>query len=116
MVSTVERFLVVYTLAEWAKVENRIQALAENSAIMRRFRRVMVGRAFECTLDKQDRILIPPGLRELVKLNKEVSLVGQINHFEIWPREEWEKENLEIQKEMENEEFMNEIVKQGLLI
>lgn len=116
MVSPVESFLVAYTMDEWTKVENRIQLQSGNSARMRRFRRMLIGRAFECALDKQDRILIPPALRELARLNKEVSLVGQINHFEIWSREEWDKETLAIQKEMENDGFMNEIINQGVLI
>jgi MraZ protein len=114
MLSRMDRALVAFTLKEWEKIESRILALAEKSESMRRFRRVFIGGAFECNCDKQDRILIPPTLREYAALDKEIVLVGVLDHFEIWSRENWEKENTDMEKDLKKEDVRNEIAKLGI--
>jgi MraZ protein len=114
MVSRLDKSLFAYTFEEWSKIENKILALAEKSGNMRRFRRVFIGGAFECICDKQGRILVPPSLRQYSELEKEIVLVGVLDHFEIWSRKNWENENLTIEEDLENEEVRNEISKLGL--
>lgn len=114
MVSRMDKGLVAYIFDEWFKIESRILSLAEKSESMRRFRRVFIGGAFECNCDKQDRILIPPILRQYAEFDKEVVLVGVLDHFEIWARENWEKENVNLEKDMKKEDVRNEIAKLGL--
>ena len=114
MITRMDGGLVVYTLNEWGKIENRILALAEKSDAMRRFRRVFVGGAFECSYDKQGRVLVPPSLREYAKLEKEIILVGVLDHFEVWAHDNWEKENQRMEIDMQNEEVRNEISRLGL--
>jgi len=114
MISKMDSGLVAYTHAEWRKIETRILSLAEKSDNMRRFRRVFIGGAFECPCDKQGRILIPPMLRQYAEFSREIVLVGVLDHFEIWSREKWEKENLHMEKDMKKEEVRNEIAKLGL--
>ena len=114
MVSRMDMSLVVYALREWEKIEAKILSLAEKNDNMRRFRRVFVGGAFECIWDKQDRILVPPTLREYAGLDKEIVLVGVLDHFEIWSRENWDKENATMEKDMKKEEVRNEIAKLGI--
>jgi MraZ protein len=114
MVSRLDKSLFAYTFEEWSKIENKILSLAEKSGNMRRFRRVFIGGAFECICDKQGRILIPPSLRKYSELEKEIVLVGVLDHFEIWARKNWENENLTIEEDLENEEVRNEISKLGL--
>ncbi len=114
MISKMDSGLVAYTHTEWRKIETRILSLAEKSDNMRRFRRVFIGGAFECPCDKQGRILIPPMLRQYAELSREIVLVGVLDHFEIWSREKWEKENLHMEKDMKKEEVRNEIAKLGL--
>ena len=114
MISRMDSGLVAYTHTEWRKIETRILSLAEKSDNMRRFRRVFIGGAFECPCDKQGRILIPPMLRQYAEVSREIVLVGVLDHFEIWSREKWEKENLHMEKDMKKEEVRNEIAKLGL--
>ncbi len=114
LISRMDSGLVAYTHTEWRKIETRILSLAEKSDNMRRFRRVFIGGAFECPCDKQGRILIPPMLRQYAELSREIVLVGVLDHFEIWSREKWEKENLHMEKDMKKEEVRNEIAKLGL--
>jgi MraZ protein len=114
MVSRMDGALVAYPYDEWRKIENRILLLAEKSENMRRFRRVFIGGAFECSCDKQDRILLPQNLRHYAEIDKEIVLVGVLDHFEIWSRKNWDRENIHLEKDMKKEDVRNEIAKLGL--
>ena len=114
MVSMLDACLVAYTFEEWRRIENKILSLAEKSEDMRRFRRVFIGGAFDCPCDKQERILIPPTLREYAVFDREIVLVGVLDHFEIWSRENWNGENQKMEADMKKEEVRNEIAKLGL--
>jgi MraZ protein len=114
MVSKMDGALFCYSFEEWHKIEDRILNLAEKSENMRRFRRIFIGGAFECMLDKQSRILIPPTLRQDAGLNKEVVLVGVLDHFEIWSKQNWLEEHNRLQDDLEDEGIRNEIAKLGL--
>jgi len=114
MLSRMDGALIAYTYDEWRKIENRILTLAEKSESMRRFRRVFIGGSFECPCDKQDRILIPQNLREYAEFEKDIVLVGVLDHFEIWSRDSWNRENMDLEKDMKKEGVRNEIAKLGL--
>jgi MraZ protein len=114
MVSRMDSCLLAYTFPEWGEIEKKILTLAEKSETMRRFRRVFIGGAFECICDKQERILVPPTLRQYAELEKEIVLVGVLDHFEIWSRENWDRENTHMEDDMKKEAVRNEIAKLGL--
>lgn len=114
MLSRMDGALIAYPYDEWRKIENRILSLAEKSESMRRFRRVFIGGSFECPCDKQDRILIPQNLREYAGFEKDIVLVGVLDHFEIWSRDNWNQENMHLEKDMKKEDVRNEIAKLGL--
>jgi MraZ protein len=114
VVSKMDGALVCYPFEEWYKVEERILNMAVKSENMRRFRRIFVGGAFECILDKQGRILIPPTLRQYAALQKEVVLVGVLDHFEIWAQEGYLDQDEKLHKDLTNEDMRNEIAALGL--
>lgn len=114
MVSRMDSCLVAYTLEQWSQIETKILSLAEKSENMRRFRRVFIGGAFECVADKQERILIPPTLRQYAELDREIVLVGVLDHFEIWSRDNWDNENRHMEEDMKKEDVREEIAKLGL--
>jgi len=112
MVSNMDSSLYAYTFNEWRGIEKKI--LSAKSRYMRQFKRFFLGNACECICDKQERILIPQSLREYAELEKEIVLVGVLDHFEIWSRERWNEENRKMEKEMEKEEVREEIASLGL--
>ncbi len=114
MVSKMDGALFGYTFEQWHKIEERILSLAVKGENMRRFRRIFIGGAFECLIDKQARILIPPSLRQYAGLNKEVVLVGVLDHFEIWSREKWVQEDDQFQDDVKNGDMRNEVARLGL--
>ncbi|OQW97961.1 MAG: division/cell wall cluster transcriptional repressor MraZ [Desulfobacteraceae bacterium A6] len=114
VISRMDGTLYAYALEEWKKIENKILSLAEKSESMRRFRRIFIGGAFECFCDKQDRILVPPALRQYAKLEKDIVLVGALDHFEIWSVESWNAEIEQLEKDSKKEDVRNEIAKLGI--
>lgn len=114
VVSRMDGTLYAYPFEEWKKIENKILSLAEKSDSMRRFRRIFIGGAFECSCDKQDRILVPPALRQYAALEKEIVLVGALDHFEIWSVESWNAEIEQLEKDSKKEDVRNEIAKLGI--
>ncbi len=114
MVSRMDQCLVAFPMPAWQRLEERILQLSEKNDIMRRFRRVVIGGAHECALDKQDRILVPPTLRQYASLNKDIVLVGVLDHFEIWSRENFQNEELMLANDLRNPDARNEIAKLGI--
>ena len=45
--------------------------------------------AQECDIDKQGRVLIPPDLRQAVRLSNDVVLVGVGDHIQVWNQDDW---------------------------
>ena len=76
---------------EWRVIEERAADLSLFDSAISAYRRYFISGAQECPI-KQGRITIPPDLREIGGLRKEVVLVGELKLFEIWDKEEWEKE------------------------
>jgi MraZ protein len=112
MISNKDDCLYAYTFSEWEQVESRI--LAAKSANMAEFRRFFLGNSCECMLDNQDRILIPKSLREYAGLEKEIVLVGNLDHFEIWDRAKWDEVNKRTEQKLKKEEVREEIASLGL--
>ena len=40
--------------------------------------------------------------------------MGVLDHFEIWSKENWERENTDLDSDMQQEEVRNEIARLGL--
>jgi MraZ protein len=114
VVSRMDSCLLAYPFEEWQQLETKIMSQVDKSENMRRFRRVFIGGAHECNCDKQDRILIPPTLREYAGLDKEIVLVGVLDHFEIWSREGWDSESMNLEEDLKKEEVRNEIARLGI--
>jgi MraZ protein len=114
VVSRMDSALFCYTFERWRKIEERIVSLAAKGESMRRLRRIFIGGAFECLLDKQGRVLIPPSLRHYAGLNKEVVLVGVLEYFEIWARENWVKEDKKFQSDVKSEDMIDAVAELGL--
>ena len=55
-------------------------------------KRLLVGNAREEEMDAAGRLLIAPELRQFAQLEKQVWLVGQGSHFEIWADAGWQKQ------------------------
>jgi MraZ protein len=116
MLTRMEKAVKAYSLNGWNKFEEKFLSLTDSGEHerMRDLRRYIVGAATECTCDKQGRVLIPQTLRGYAQLDKEIVLVGLLDHFEIWSRDNWEKETERIEADIQKGDAHLEIAKLGL--
>ena len=114
MVSGKDKHLLAFTYEEWRKIEANILAQAQKSDSIRRFIRFFIGAASGCNCDKQDRILVPPNLREYAGLQHDIVLVGVLDHFEIWSKQNYESEFQVFEDDLQKEEVRNEIARLGV--
>jgi len=82
--------LLLYPHLTWEPIGARIQSLPSFDAQARAWQRLLVGHAEELQLDAQGRILVSRELRVFAGLKKNVKLIGQGSHFEVWDVEAWE--------------------------
>ena len=84
-----EECVAVYSMEEWEKVMERLSQLPSTQKSARRLKRMFLSYAVEVEPDKQGKVIIPSALREMAHIDKEVLVVGQENHIEIWNAESW---------------------------
>jgi MraZ protein len=82
--------LVAYPQEVWEKIEEKALELSQVQPQQRAFMRYVISSAVECDFDKQGRVLIPPILRDMAELEKEVFLAGMLTSFEIWAKPKWD--------------------------
>lgn len=74
---------------EWAAFKANIKANADLSAKGRQLSRMFFSMAFEATLDRQGRVLIPTKLGQYAGLSQAVTIAGVDDRLEIWDTTEW---------------------------
>ena len=76
---------------EWTAFKANIKANADLSAKGRQLSRMFFSMAFEATLDRQGRVLIPTKLARYAGLNRDVTVAGVDDRLEIWDTGEWNR-------------------------
>ncbi len=88
-VNNSERCLWLYPLNEWEEIERKVVSLPSLDPAAQQLKRILIGHATDCELDRSGRVLLPPPLRQFAGLDKRVVLIGQGNKFELWNEELW---------------------------
>lgn len=92
MTADPSRCLLLYTLAEWEPIQQKLMRLGSFNASTRALQRLLVGHADDVEMDATGRLLVPPALRQYAGLDKRIVLVGQGNKFEIWDETRWNEQ------------------------
>ncbi len=85
------KYLDVYSLDEWKKLEKRISKFSSLKAEVQAFQRFYLSGGQETPPDKSNRILVPQGLRTFAELEDEIVVVGMGKKFEVWSAKYWKK-------------------------
>ena len=85
-----ERCLTVYSLSHFELMAQRLQEASLTNKGTRDYVRMISSGAFQESPDKQGRITIAPLLRQYASLQKDVVVIGSLNHVEIWDPTSWE--------------------------
>jgi MraZ protein len=96
------RCLLLYPQPAWEPIQAKMMALSSFDKQSSALQRLLVGFAEDIALDGAGRMLISPVLREFASLDKEVMLVGQGSHFELWSKDAWRAQLAQV---MQDENF-----------
>lgn len=84
-----EGCLSVFCEKDFENYIKKIQELPYNEKLTRDVVRVAMSSVSELIVDKQFRIQLPKEVIERYKISKELTIVGVIDHIEIWNRDKW---------------------------
>ncbi len=82
--------LMLYPLNQWQIIEQKLMALSDFVPGEAAIKRLILGNANDCDMDKNGRILLPAPLRSHAGLEKKLMLIGQVNKFELWDESLWQ--------------------------
>ena len=86
------RCLLLYPAPAWEPIRAKILAAPSLETQSAMLRRLLVGFAVDSEMDAAGRVLVAPELRQYALLDKQVWLVGQGSHFEIWSDDGWKQQ------------------------
>ncbi len=84
--------IYVYPHDVWEKLEEKAVNLPLTNKAARRFKRMFFSSAQDVNIDRQGRVLVPAVLRDDAAVEKDVVILGNLDHIEIWSKEKWEEE------------------------
>lgn len=93
--------LLLYPQPAWEPIQAKLMALSSFDKQSSAFQRLLVGYAEDIVLDTTGRLLVSSALRVFAGFEKEVMLVGQGSHFELWNIEAWRKQLDNVMREDE---------------
>lgn len=105
--------LVAYPPSEWEAFEKRLSKQPQFNEGVMLMRRLFVGNAHDCALDKQGRILLPPAHREYASLEKGACWVGGIRSLEIWAVDNW-KGDVEAERKNVGPKILQQLSELGI--
>ncbi len=104
--------IYVYANDTWEELEKKAMNLPLTNKSARRFKRMFFSSAQDVNLDRQGRVLIPSVLREDLSMDKDVVMLGNLDHIEIWTKEKWDEESSALRES--EEELASKIEELGI--
>ncbi|MBQ5331632.1 MAG: division/cell wall cluster transcriptional repressor MraZ [Oscillospiraceae bacterium] len=86
-----EGCLYAYSAEEWENFSEKLRKVT--GAVGKQAIRKYMANSMEADCDKQGRLNIPANLREHAGLTKELVVIGNIDHCEIWDAARYEAQN-----------------------
>lgn len=84
-----DRCLAIFTPAAYQAVADRMIAGSSSLAKVRSLQRMFASGADSSTPDSQGRVTIPEPLRTYAGLQKEIVVIGALDHLEVWDADAW---------------------------
>ena len=79
-----ERCLAIYPMERWRVMEQSLNRLNPFMPNARRFIRSFIWDSDEVSMDSQGRIILPRRLMEYAGITDKATIVGTLDHIEIW--------------------------------
>ena len=95
--------LLLYPNSAWEPIQEKIMKFSSIDKKSSGLQRLLVAYAEDVHVDASGRILLSAELRTYAGIDKNLMLVGQGTHFELWSKDSWEEEIKQIDINQENE-------------
>jgi MraZ protein len=105
--------LVAHPVRDWEEFESRLAERPQFDPGVMLLRRLYVGSAKDCPIDRQGRVLIPSELREYAGIEREAYWVGSIRTLELWSPDRW-AEQVEASREAVSDELLAKLSELGI--
>ena len=97
--SGIEKCIIAYPVAEWKKMATSLTSGSIAPSKLRKLNRALFAAAFSLNMDGQNRIALPPALRDYAEIVDEVVIAGANTYLEIWNKVHWEEEKASSQEQ-----------------
>ncbi|AHF96854.1 MAG: division/cell wall cluster transcriptional repressor MraZ [Desulfurella sp.] len=87
-----DQSIYAYPQDIWESLESKALSLPLTNKSARRFKRMFFSSAIDVNLDSQGRIIIPQTLRQLANIEKNIVVLGNLDHIELWSAQNWQQE------------------------
>ncbi|WP_291493658.1 division/cell wall cluster transcriptional repressor MraZ [Desulfurella sp.] len=87
-----DQSIYAYPKNIWEELESKALNLPLTNKSARRFKRMFFSSAIDVNLDSQGRIIIPQTLRQLANIEKNIVVLGNLDHIELWSAQNWQQE------------------------
>ena len=102
----------VVSVPTFEEILAKVEQMAASNVTALFYRRAVIGNAHRVALDSAGRLAVPESLRELLELGRELVLVGQGSHVELWSPEAWRKELARLMEA--GPEYLGRLAEMGL--
>lgn len=82
--------LSLFNRSQWERLMARAEALDPLDPAANDYLLLLYGCAIDARVDNQGRLAVPPQLRALAGLSRDVMLVGMRDHLELWNKDAWD--------------------------
>lgn len=90
LVSWPEGCVAMWTEEKWEDLTQQLLSQPKSNFDARRAARQLGGSAHTDGIDRQGRITVPQELRDFAGIDKDVMVVGALDHAELWSIERWQ--------------------------
>ena len=87
-----DKCIEAYPPLEWEQLANRVKQFSPFDPNSRLLRRLTFSGAFNASLDRAGRIVLPLYLRQYAGIEEDVILTGEDTFFDIWAPGEWREQ------------------------
>ncbi|MGL5268876.1 MAG: division/cell wall cluster transcriptional repressor MraZ [Spiroplasma sp.] len=96
-----ESCLVIYTVDEFVKWQEKILQQSEGLKESRILARQIFANSEKVVIDAKSRVTIPTSLIEISQIKSKVIVIGMSNKLEVWSEEKWKSFNEETKDKLE---------------
>jgi MraZ protein len=96
-----EPCVTIWTPEEFERwTQSFLSGLNPLSPERRKLTRYFAGTSFDAELDSAGRVTLNPALIEHAEIDREVVIVGNLDHLEVWDRGHWAEERASLGREI----------------